>query len=171
VPIPGYVTTVRSNEIFSRMKPEEAERFLAEVHRLAPAVATLALNAAAGAFRLRPEFLRRQPRARQAEWVRRALGRRIGAPLAEEVLATYFLEHQRPLLVELLDVLGVEHEDGLLKHEKPPCPDAGKLEAGLETFRARASDEDRDRRELLLLAFASQSAVDWPELEKRLLGA
>ncbi len=152
------------------MTPEEAERFLVEVRSDAPSVARLALDAAAGAFRLRPDFLRRQPRARQAEWMRRALGRRVGATLAEEVLATYFLEHHKALLVELLDAFGVEHEEGLLKQEAPPCPDAARLDAALAEFRSRASDEDRGRRELLLLAFASQASVDWPELEKRLLG-
>jgi hypothetical protein len=128
---------MRSNEIFSRMTTEEAERFLVEVRSEAPDVAKLALDAAAGAFRLRPEFLRRQPRARQAEWMRRALGRRVGAALAEEVLATYFLEHHRELLVELLEALGVEHEEGRLKQDVPACP------ARAPAVRVRLADRGR----------------------------
>ena len=102
------------------MTPAEAESFLVEIRKEAPEVARLALDAAAGAFRLRREFMRRQSRARQAEWMRRALGRRIGAPLAEEVLATYFLEYHLELLEELLDLFGLEHEGGQLSIESPP---------------------------------------------------
>ncbi len=69
------------------------------------------------------------------------------------------------LLRELLDTLGVEHEEGRLLTEYPPCPAAKKLAAALKKFRA---GDDKERRELLLRAFAAQSSVDWPELEKLL---
>ena len=97
---------MRSNEIFAAMSSEEALGFLDQMRSEAPEVARIALAAAAEAFRLRPEFLKRQPRPRQAEWMRRALGRTIGAPLAEEVLATYFLEKERDLLVLRAQVIG-----------------------------------------------------------------
>ncbi len=156
---------MRSNEIFAGMSGEQAERFLVELKQDAPDVATLALAATAEAFRLRPEFLKRQPRARQAEWMRRALGRTIGAPLAEEVLATYFLDHEKDLLIELLDTLGVPHEDGRLSQGEPECPDAKKLESGIKKFRKGAKPE---KRELLLRAFAAQSSVEWPGLDELL---
>ncbi len=37
-----------------------------------------------------------------------------------------------------------------------------ELEKAMEKFR---QGEDAERRELLLRAFAGQSAIDWPELE------
>ena len=80
----------------------------------------IALSAAAGAFRLRPLFLRRQPRKRQSEWMRQALARTALAAVAEEVLAEYFLEYHNELLGELLDGLGLEHEKGVLKGEGAP---------------------------------------------------
>lgn len=144
------------------MSPEEAQRFLAEVREVAPGVAALALDAASGAFRLRREFLRRQPRKRQAEWMRKALGRTVGAPLAEQVLATYFLEHHLELLTDLLDRLGLEHEEGQLTKENPACPPRAALEAAVSQF---LEGEEPGRRQLLLRAFAAQSAIDWPELE------
>ena len=154
---------MRSNEIFSRMSPEAALAFLEEVHREAPKVEEIALSAAAGAFRLRPLFLRRQPRKRQSEWMRQALARTAFAAVAEEVLAEYFLEYHTGLLGELLDGLGLEHEKGILKGEgAPACPDKAKLEQAVASFR---QGDQRERRELLLRAFAAQSIVDWPELE------
>ena len=157
---------MRSNEIFSRMSPDEALAFLDEVHRDAPRVEEIALSAAAGAFRLRPVFLRKQPRKRQSEWMRQALSRNAFAAVAEEVLAEYFLEYHADLLAELLDAFGLEHEKGVLKGDTTPsCPDKTKLEAAVAKFR---TGENRTRRELLLRAFAAQSAIDWPDLESLL---
>jgi len=157
------MAAMRSNEIFSRMSPEAALAFLEEVHREAPKVEEIALSAAAGAFRLRPTFLRRQPRKRQSEWMRQALARTAFAAVAEEVLAEYFLEYHAGLLGELLDGLGLEHENGILKGEGAPvCPDPAKLEQAVASFR---KGDQRERRELLLRAFAAQSVVDWPGLE------
>src|SRR5262245_4162349 len=156
---------MRSNQIFSSMTTEQTALFLDELKQEARPVAALALSAAAQAFKLRPEFLKRQTTARQAEWVRKALGRTTGAPIAEEVLASYFLDHHKPLLIELLDVLGVEHEDGQLKESLPPCPADEKLREAVEKFR---KGDQPERRDLLLRAFAAQSGIDWPDLERLL---
>jgi hypothetical protein len=156
------MAAMRSNEIFSAMTPEAALAFLEEVHAEAPKVEEIALSAAAGAFRLRPVFLRRQPRKRQAEWMRQALARASFAAVAEELLAEYFLEYHGELLGELLDALGLEHEKGVLKGDTPACPEKSALQAAVAKFR---SGPDSPRRELLLRAFAAQTAIDWPDLE------
>jgi len=144
------------------MSPEAALTFLDEVHKQAPVVEEIALSAAAGAFRLRPVFLRRQPRKRQAEWVRQALARTAMAAVAEEVLAEYFLEYHSELLGEWLDALGLEHEKGVLKGAAPACPKPADLARIVAEFR---TGEEPERRELLMRAFAAQSAIDWPEFE------
>jgi hypothetical protein len=156
---------MRSNEIFAAMSAKEAAGFLAELKQDAPDVARLALGVTAEAFRLRPEFLKRQPRDKQAEWMRKALGRTIGAPLAEEILATYFLDHEIELLKELLDGFEVPHEDGRLDQSEPPSPDAKTLQSAVAKFR---KGDRPEKRELLLRAFAAQSSVDWPGLEELL---
>jgi len=69
------------------------------------------------------------------------------------------------MLVELLDALGIEHEDGQLAQSQPPEPSADKLAQVVEVFR---KGEHPQRRELLLRAFAAQSGIDWPSLEKLL---
>ena len=153
---------MRSNEVFSQMTPDAALAFLDEIHREAPNVEEIALSAAAGAFRLRPVFLRRQPRKRQSEWMRQALSRASFAAVAEELLAEYFLEYHSQLLGELLDALGLEHEKGVLKGDTPQCPEKSALQAAVAKFRA---GESPARRELLLRAFAAQSSIDWPDLE------
>jgi hypothetical protein len=153
---------MRSHEVFQQMTPEEAAGFLETLREESPTAATLALGAATEAFKLRRQFLMKQARERQAEWVRRALSRPGNAAAAEEVLAEFFLESQKELLIELLEGLGLEHEDGSLKQENPPCPPKRKLAAAVKKFRA---GKGSDYRGLLLRAFAAQSAIDWPDLE------
>jgi len=119
--------------------------------------------AAAAAMKARPAFLRKQPFGRRVQAVRRSLARVGGDAVAEELLAVYFLECRKDLLVEWLDAAGVKHEDGLLTEEAPPQPDPETLRACVERFRSASDDEDR---ELLLRAFAAQRSVDWPELER-----
>jgi hypothetical protein len=153
---------MRSNEIFARMSPEQALAFLDEIHKQAPAVEEIALSAAAGAFRLRPVFLRRQPRKRQAEWMRQALARAAMAAVAEEVLAEYFLEYHTELLAAWLDALGLEHEKGVLASNAPECPKPADLAGLVAEFRKA---EDPGLRELLMRAFAAQSSINWPDLE------
>lgn len=156
---------MRSHEVFARMTPARAEAFLMELKREAAPVSQMALAAAAGAFKLRPEFLKRQSPAKQADWMRKALARGAMSAVAEEILAEYFLSHRKELLLEWLDAVGLEHEDGVLKTSAPPAPDSGSLRKAFEAF---CSGENPERRRLLLEAFAAQSAIDWPELESLL---
>jgi hypothetical protein len=163
---------MRAYQVFARMNDAEASRFLAVLAEKAPAFHVQALGAAAAAMRARPQYLMRQPHEKRAELVRRALARVAASVVAEELLAVYFLDCRKELLVEWLDAVGLEHSDGTLKADAPPCPDAKKLNAAVERFRAAAGPEggpgDRAERELLLRAFAAQTAVDWPALEKLL---
>jgi hypothetical protein len=57
--------------------------------------------------------------------------------------------------------VGLEHDEGILKDENP-CPPA-KEELEKATKRFLEGDQVEDR-ELLLRAFAAQSAIDWPDL-------
>ena len=163
---------MRAYQVFGRMNDAEASRFLAVLADKAPAYHVQALGAAAAAMRARPQYLMRQPHEKRAELVRRALARVAASVVAEELLAVYFLDCRKELLVEWLDAVGLEHEEGTLKQDTPACPAAGKLAAAVERFRAAAGSEgesgDLAERELLLRAFAAQTAVDWPALEKLL---
>ena len=154
---------MRSNEVFARMSPEATLVFLDELTEADRAAATAVLGSVAEAFKLRPKFLRSQPRAKQAEWMRKVLGRAAAADAAEEILAAYFLsEAHLGLLTELLDALGLEHDEGQLAEANPKCPEKKELERAIQQFREGDAPE---RRQVLLEAFAAQSAVDWPALE------
>ena len=154
---------MRAFQIFAGMKPEQAENVFREIAEKSPASFTQAVYAAASAFKSRPQFLIKQPFAKRASLVRRALAQVTSNVVSEEMLAIYFLECKKEVLIEWLDGLGVDHEEGSLKEENPQQPEANKLQKAIDEFRGKDDSADRD---LLLKAFASQSAVDWPLLDE-----
>jgi hypothetical protein len=153
---------MRSYQVFAAMAPEEAERMLRVLSKEAPAMFRQAVDAAAVSIKARPVFLRRQPFELRAKTVRRALARVSANLVADEMLAIYFLECRKPLLLEWLDLLGLAHDDGTLKDDTPPEPPASELAAAVAKYRGAGDDPDR---ELLLRAFAAQSAIEWPALD------
>lgn len=145
------------------MPADEAEAFFSRIKKAAPTIFAQAVHAASASLKMRPAFLAKQPFAKQASAVKRALSRVAANPLADETLAMYFLEVRKELLTEWLDTAGVEHEEGTLLEESPAEPDASTLKAAIEKFQSVEDDPDRG---LLLRAYAAQSAVDWPTLEE-----
>ncbi len=156
---------MRSYQVFATMSPERAREVLKAISEAAPAAFSQAVAVASAALRARPVFLMRQPFGKRADAVRRTLSRVAASDLAEELLAVYFLQCRKPLLLEWLDLVGLEHEEGALKHEAPPSPPASVLGKAVRSYR---KGEDPADRELLHKAFAAQTAIDWPDLEKLL---
>ncbi|HSJ96774.1 MAG TPA: hypothetical protein VLC53_06870 [Myxococcota bacterium] len=156
---------MRPYQLFAAMKPEQARALLDALKEKAPVAYAQALGLTAGAIKARPVFVQKQPPERRAELMRKALSRVASDPIAEEMLAVYFLECRNEVLVDWLDRIGVEHDKGTLAGEpsEPPAEQLGEAVAG---FRKAAGDEaDAADRELLLRAFAAQSSIEWPGLE------
>ena len=152
---------MRAYQVFAQMTPERAAQVMAVVVEKSPAVYTQAVAATSAAMNARPKFLMRQPAEKRANMVRRTLARVRASDLAEEVLAAYFLEGRKEILTEWLDSVGLEHDEGILKEEHPPPPSRSGLDQAIKSFLEGDQIEDR---ELLLRAFAAQSAIDWPDL-------
>ncbi len=153
---------IRSYQVFAAMTPEHAQDFMHALADASPAVFAQAVAAASAALKARPVYLRRQPFAKRAEAVRRALSRVAANPVSAEVLAVYFLECRKQLLVDWLDALGLEHEEGTLRSDAPPQPPEPELRATIEKFLSTDGDPDRA---LLIAAFSAQDAIEWPVLE------
>lgn len=156
---------MRSYQIFSAMPPERATAMMQVLSESSPAMYASALALAASAMRARPVYLKRQPSEKRAAAIRRALARVSSNEIAEEILAVYFLECRKELLIQWLDLLGIEHEDGVLSEDAPAAPDTKKLEKAVTAFR---KGDDPGDRELLLQAFAAQASIDWSDLEAML---
>jgi hypothetical protein len=158
-------SALRSHQVFASLAPEHAQVVMRSLAEKAPAIFAQAVAAASAAMKARPIYLQRQPFEKRAEAVRRTLSRVSAAQVAGEILAVYFLECRKELLVEWLDGVGLEHEDGTLLADAPPAPAGPELRAAVDTF--LGAQDDPDRR-LLLAAFAAQDAIEWPALEELL---
>ena len=156
---------MRSYQVFAGMAPGRAVEMMRTLSKGSPGMFRQAVDVAALAIKARPVYMRRQPFEKRAEAVRRALARVAANPVADELLAVYFLECRRELLVEWLDLAGLGHDDGTLEEDEPAEPAEKKLLAAVDTYLAVDDDPDRD---LLLRAFAAQEAVQWPVLDARL---
>ena len=153
---------MRPHEIFASMPPEQTTAFFTALSEQCPAVFQQAVFAASAAMKSRPQYLLKRPLAKRAVAVRRALARVAAGPIAEEVLASYFIECRKEVLVAWLDRVGLEHEDGILKEDTPQPPATAELTKFVESYLGESDDPDRP---LLLAAFGAQSSIDWPELD------
>lgn len=153
---------MRSYQVFAAMPPERAISVMSAISKEAPQMYKQALLAASASMNARPIYMQKLPFEKQVAAVRRTLSRVAANGVAEEMLAVYFLECRKELLIEWLDLLGIKHEDGILEADSPPAPKKAALEKAYDAF-CRA-DDDADRA-LLLRAFAAQSAIEWPDLE------
>jgi hypothetical protein len=153
---------MRSYQVFAAMPADHAAAVMSRLSENAPQMFKQALLVASASMNARPTYLRRQPFEKQVGIVRRALSRVAANGVAEEILAAYFLECRKELLVEWLDLLGLKHEDGILEADSPVAPNQAELQKARDSFCGVDGDADRP---LLLSAFAAQSAIDWPDLE------
>jgi len=156
---------MRSYQVFAAMPPDRAVSVMSGISKDAPQMFKQALLAASASMNARPVYLQRLPFEKQVEAVRRTLSRVAANGVAEEMLAIYFLECRKDLLIEWLDLLGIKHDDGILESDSPTAPKKAALEKARDAF--CGVDDDADRS-LLLNAFAAQSAIDWPDLESLL---
>ena len=156
---------MRSYQVFAGMSRDHAVAMMRALSKASPAMFRQAVDAAALAIKARPVYMRRQPFEKRVEAVRRAMSRVAANPVADELLAVYFLECRKELLVEWLDLVGLAHEDGTLEDDEPAQPQEKALLSAAERY--LAADDDADR-ELLLRAFAAQQVVEWPVLDARL---
>lgn len=153
---------MRAFQIFASMPHEQSATLLEKISESSPVHFQQGLATACGALKIRPVYIKKQPFAKQASSVRRALSLVASNTMAEEILAIYFLECRKELLVEWLDALGLKHEDGTLSDDEPEAPKPDDLSKILSAFLAKNEETDRP---LLVKAFASQTAVDWPSLD------
>lgn len=154
---------MRPNQIFAAMSQEKCGQIMEKIAQQSPEAVKQTVAAAAIALKFRPQFLLKQPLEMRVSSVRRALSRTSSNALAEELLAVYFLKCRLDLLAEWLDLLGLEHEEGILKADVVASPAEAELREKVSRFRAVDGDADR---ELLLQAFAAQTAIHWPALDE-----
>jgi hypothetical protein len=151
-----------ATDVFRSMTDDEARALIGEMRdHLRPLYKQLETHAAV-TLRLRPVYLGQQPFPKRCEMIRKAFSLKMNAEPAGEILPSFFLERYAKEVVELLDALGLKHDEGVLKETAPAAPPKSKLVKAVEQFR---KGENAVMRTILLKTFAAQSAIDWPELD------
>lgn len=147
--------------IWGGMSDETAATILGEIRRGSPDVYREALAGTANALRMRLPALQKLPTARQAATIRRALTRMDLQEAGAHILIEWLTTHQRPMLSQLLDELGIAHEEGTVKDDVGPEPAAPRLKEAVERLYRSFPEEHVS---VYLAAFSIITANDWPGL-------
>jgi hypothetical protein len=81
--------------------------------------------------------------------------------IAARALVSYHLERQRPMMAAFLDMLGIAHEDGLIKDDELAKPDAAKLRTAATEL---ASKFPADDVSLYFATLIAQDPDTWGDL-------
>jgi len=81
--------------------------------------------------------------------------------IAARALVNYHLERQRPMMGAFLDLLGIEHENGLINDENVAKPDAAKVKSAATELSTKFPPEDVS---LYFATLVSQDPEAWEAL-------
>ncbi len=101
-----------------------------------------ALLAIAAHLHFRPKTVRTLPLEKKVRYL--ASLPNVSDSVAGRVLVAYHLEHQRPMLGAFLDLLGIEHDNGVLTSQDLKAPEPEKLKEAAAKLRAAYPPADVD---------------------------
>jgi hypothetical protein len=153
-----------SHEIVGFMSPTLATEILTWAHQDDKPLYKAMLAAVAQARKVRPIFMERQPRPERHTAMLATLARPSMENNASTLIRTWLLKKHKVLLVDFLDALGVQHEDGVVD-DLPPAMEDDKLRAGVEALLAKHPHEIVS---VYLNAFNGMNETNWPLLQQML---
>lgn len=126
-----------ARQIWNDLPAEERQRValaLWEDERLGRTERLAALAPWLTAHGMRNAFLEKMPRVRRAAMLARG-----GLPeeTAQQALMSFHLVHRRPMLARFLDLLGIEHDEGVIRApDEIELPEEEKIRSAITTLRA-----------------------------------
>lgn len=150
-----------SHELFGFMPPTLAADILEHAHTHDRELYRATVNAIAGARKVRPVFLDKQPRKERHAGMIAYLSRPGLEAAAGTMLRGWLLKAHKSLLVDFLDGLGITHKDGVVDH-LPDSVDDAKLKGTVEALLGKHSAEVV---KVYLHSFNSMNESQWKNLE------
>ncbi len=127
---------VRPSDLWKQMPVEKrqsaAKAFWEDEHGLDQQVEVIVVLARKLNFR--PKSIQQLPAERRIKMLANLTD--VSEAVATRALIAYHLTDERPMMAAFLDVVGIDHEDGLIKDEEVPAPDADKLRAAVDALKA-----------------------------------
>jgi hypothetical protein len=136
------LSAYRPTRIWKRMTAERrlqaAEVFWADEQSTEQQVEAVA--ALASHMKFRTKSVISLPLDRKARYLAGLPG--ITDTIAARALVSYHLEHQRPMMAEFLDALGIAHENGLISEDSVSAPDAERVRAAAAQLSGKYPADD-----------------------------
>jgi len=140
-----------------------ANDILLSVQRTNKKLYRTALEVMAPRMGMRVPILIEMPKARRhADWIK-ILARPEMEVLSFNLLSTWLIETQRPMLCAWLDALGIEHADNGCADIFPPQPETARLKKGVDLLLEKF---DPAVVSLYLRSFNQIDETQWPALDE-----
>jgi len=159
MPTPTYT-------IWPALPSELSNEILVSVQKTNKKLYRTALEVMAPRMGVRVPILIEMPKSqRHATWVQ-ILGRPEMEVLSFNILSTWLIETQRPMLCAWLDSLGIEHADNGCADTFPPEPDASVFKKGIDALLKKF---DPTLVSIYLRCFNQIDETHWVELDKLII--
>ena len=157
------LSAFRPTRIWKRLSPERrvkaAEVFWTDEQSTEQQVEAVA--ALANHMKFRAKSVISLPLERKAKYLASYPG--ISDTIAARALVSYHLEHQRSMMGEFLDALGIAHENGLISEESVTKPDAERVRAAASQLAGKYPADDVS---LYFSTLVSQDPETWGDLSE-----
>jgi len=152
-----------THAIWPTLPPQLANDILVAVQKSNKKLYKTALEVMAPRMGIRVPILIEMPKAkRHATWIQ-ILGRPEMEVLSFNLLSTWLVDTQRPMLCAWLDALGIEHADNGCADTFPPQPDAALLKKGVDLL---LQQFDPVVVSVYLRSFNQIDETQWPDLDE-----
>ena len=148
----GFISSDLSNQILSDSSEDNREVYDAT------------LNGVAKLRRMRPQFLRKQPKPARHKLIIESLKRPAFEEVASQLLRGWLIKHQKNMLILFLDTLNIQHEDGVVEDLPNEITDEG-LDKAINRL---LEQNEREIVVLYLHAFQSMNDSGWANLKAAL---
>ena len=145
----GFISSDLSNRILSDSAEDNREVY----------EATLA--GVAKLRRMRPQFLKSQPKPARHKLMMESLKRPAFEKIASQLLRGWLITHQKDMLILFLDSLNIKHENGVVE-DLPKDISNEELKSAITVLLGK---NEREIVVLYLHAFQSMNDAGWTNLE------
>src|SRR5262245_48712784 len=155
-----------SHDIIGFMSPNLAMEILMYAFESEKPTYRATLNAVAEARHLRPVFLERQPKPQRHATMLSTLTRPSLEPVAGNLIRTWLLKKHKAMLVDFLNALGIQNNEGVVD-DLPKSMDDAKLRSAVDTLLTKYPPE---AVAVYLNAFNDMNEANWSNLKSLLEG-
>lgn len=153
-----------SHELLGFMSPGLANDIITFTFESDKPTYRATMNAVAQARHVRPVFLERQPKPQRHAAMIATLARPALEAVSGNLLRAWLVKKYKSMLVDFLNSLGIENEEGVVE-DLPPSMDDEKLKAAVELLLSKYPPE---AVAVYLHAFNDMNEANWPNLKTML---